>query len=100
MVTKRRLSVVGLTCLLVVVGAGKHWNSRSAGSASAVQNKLTEPQGWALGCSAILIERNHGRHDLLGTDLRTPRKMEKMRALKNTERFWKDTQAMSRDCKR
>jgi hypothetical protein len=35
-------------------------------------------KAWALSCSALLIEKNHGQHDLLGTESRTPKDIEKM----------------------
>jgi hypothetical protein len=35
------------------------------------QNTITQRQAWALACAAVLTERNHSRHDLLGTKYRT-----------------------------
>jgi hypothetical protein len=40
------------------------------------QTSITPQQAWALGCSAILTERNHNRHDLLGMKFRTPKNIE------------------------
>lgn len=37
---------------------------------------ITSQHEWALGCAAILTERNHSRHDLLGTKYRTPKNIE------------------------
>ena len=37
---------------------------------------ITPQQAWALGCAGILNERNHARHDLLGTKHRTPNNIE------------------------
>jgi hypothetical protein len=33
------------------------------------EDKVTGAKAWALGCSAVLSERNHYRHDLLGYSL-------------------------------
>jgi hypothetical protein len=35
------------------------------------QTTITPRQAWALACAAVLNERNHARHDLLGTEYRT-----------------------------
>lgn len=40
---------------------------------------VEERKLWALGCSAVLIERNCRRHDLLGTVIRTERNIKKMK---------------------
>ena len=40
------------------------------------QNAITPQQAWALGCAAILNERNHARHDLLGTQFRTKKNVD------------------------
>ncbi|MHC4742919.1 MAG: DUF1266 domain-containing protein [Planctomycetota bacterium] len=40
---------------------------------------VTGTKAWALGCSAVLIERNHGRHDILGTRDRTDKNIKKMK---------------------
>ncbi len=37
---------------------------------------ITSQQAWALSCAALLTERNHARHDLLGTKYRTPKNIE------------------------
>ena len=34
---------------------------------SIKQKPVAGAKGWALGCAAMLIERNHGRHDILAT---------------------------------
>lgn len=36
-------------------------------------------KAWALGCSAVVVEYNHSRHDLLGMEEYTPSKAEKSR---------------------
>ena len=43
---------------------------------------------WALACSALLVEAVHGRHDLLGADLRTPRNIEKTKEFLAFEEGW------------
>lgn len=48
------------------------------------EDEITKRRAWALGCSAVLIERNHGRHDLLGTDVRTDRNIAIMKKFLRT----------------
>jgi hypothetical protein len=40
-------------------------------------SSFTDRQLWALGASAVLIERNHGCHDLLGADIKNTKNIEK-----------------------
>jgi hypothetical protein len=43
----------------------------TADSLDNSQTTITPRQAWALACAAVLNERNHARHDLLGTKYRT-----------------------------
>lgn len=43
------------------------------------QEIATGAKAWALGCSAVVVEKNHSRHDLLGMEEYTARNVEKSR---------------------
>ena len=38
------------------------------GFSAPKQQQVTGAKGWALGCAAMLMERNHSRHDILAAD--------------------------------
>jgi hypothetical protein len=46
------------------------------GIATPKQKPVTNERGWALGCAAMLMERNHSRHDVLAADDLTPRSVQ------------------------
>lgn len=76
----RNLLVAILVSLSTVSNAtteSSYANDRqSARQGKAVANQtvsLTDTQGWMLGCSAVLFEKNHSRHDLLGGKQINPR---------------------------
>ncbi|KPJ65345.1 MAG: hypothetical protein AMJ43_10970 [Coxiella sp. DG_40] len=80
--------VVILLAAFIVIGWAKDENrdveqgvTKETSTAEAQQQNSTETarRMWALGCSAVLVERNHGRHNLLGTDFRTPGNIQEMR---------------------
>lgn len=53
----------------------------TADSVDNSQTTITPRQAWALACAAVLNERNHARHDLLGTKDRTQKN------IKDSKRF-------------
>lgn len=55
---------------------GTEASEKTADCIDNPQIAITSQQAWALGCAAILTERNHARHDLLGTKYRTPKNIE------------------------
>ena len=50
------------------------------------EKPVTGVKTWALGCSAVLIERNHGRHDFLSPDKINEKNIKKNREL--LEKWW------------
>ncbi len=64
-------------------------NSKQALQAGEKKQKVvTGAKAWALGCSALLTEKNHGRHDLLGTGSRTPKNIKKMQGILAARLGW------------
>jgi hypothetical protein len=45
------------------------------------QQTVTKERGWALGCAAMLTERNHSRHDVLATNDLTPQSVQSNKKL-------------------
>ena len=69
-----------LDILLVLIAACVFFIAVSSGEVKSgdinrqvKQEKLTEAQGWALGASALLNERNHASHDTLSVSAMTER---------------------------
>jgi hypothetical protein len=58
--------------------------TNNANQSDSGENIVTGAKAWALGSSAMLIERNHGRHDLLGTAVRTDHYAERMKSFLKT----------------
>ena len=82
-----RIPIVYLVVTLVLVlgvfavstsnsQTGTRPSEKTSGRIDNTQPEITSQHAWALGCAAVLIERNYGRHDLLGTKYRTPKNIE------------------------
>jgi hypothetical protein len=66
---------------LGTVGCSPESNSKSGDALPRVEKKLTTAQSWALGASAVLVERNHGKHDTLNAEKATERNIGKVKKL-------------------
>jgi len=82
-----------LLCLLFITVTGQEQGEEqnTEQDLQAEQGKQQVVKGakaWALACSAVLIEKNHGRHDLLGTVSITPRSRKKMQIFLAEESAW------------
>lgn len=71
---------VYIATILLMGSIGILWAKSKEGSSAAVSNEgqvvVTGAKAWALGCAAVLTERNHDRHDLLGGQPRTERSIQ------------------------
>jgi hypothetical protein len=70
-----RLLCLGIMGVYLITTTSNHAQNNS----NSNKDTTTKQREWALGCSAMLIERNHDRHDLLGTAVRSERNIEKMK---------------------
>lgn len=76
----KRLLCLGIMGFYLVAATSNDAQNHS----KSTKDLVTKQREWALGCSAVLIERNHDRHDLLGTGIRTERNIEKMKEFLKT----------------
>ncbi len=64
-----------LVCTLLTITEGQnksqpHFTGNADEGAAEPRTTVSGQKAWALACAAILTERNHGNHELLGTELR------------------------------
>ncbi len=80
---------ISLVCLIVIIFSytvfvfasdnpqtAAEPSKKTEDNSGSPQTSISAMQKWALGCAAILTERNHDRHDLLGARFRTPKNIE------------------------
>lgn len=67
--------ITTLVCTLLAITTGENksqpqFPGNTVEKAVEPRTTVSGPQAWALACAAVLTERNHDNHELLGTELR------------------------------
>lgn len=75
---------VFFSSIVIITGMLSAHTGNSEDDSNSKESLVIGPKAWALGCSAMLTERNHDRHDLLGMGLRTKRNIKKRRKFLRT----------------